>query len=55
MVYRQSPKNDQGDPMSDVSVEPKPAERAVAAQLSTLDRFLPVWIGAAMVLGIALG
>ncbi|MCC6435624.1 MAG: arsenical-resistance protein, partial [Acidimicrobiales bacterium] len=41
--------------MSDVSVEPKPAERAVAAQLSTLDRFLPVWIGAAMVLGIALG
>jgi arsenite transporter len=30
-------------------------DRAVAARLSTLDRFLPVWIGAAMVLGIVLG
>jgi len=32
-----------------------PAERAVAKQMSTLDRLLPVWIGAAMVLGLLLG
>ena len=31
------------------------AEKAVAARLSTLDRYLPVWIGAAMLLGIVLG
>jgi ACR3 family arsenite transporter len=32
-----------------------PPETAVAARLSTLDRFLPVWIVAAMLLGLALG
>ncbi len=30
-------------------------ERAVVARLSTLDRFLPVWIGVAMVVGLLLG
>ncbi len=34
---------------------PAPAEAAVAGRLSTLDRFLPVWIIAAMVLGLLLG
>ena len=34
---------------------PAPAEAAVAGKLSTLDRFLPVWIIAAMVLGLLLG
>ncbi|WP_368655867.1 arsenic resistance protein, partial [Rhodococcus sp. 1168] len=28
---------------------------AVAGKLSTLDRFLPVWIGVAMVVGLLLG
>ncbi|NYH80591.1 arsenical-resistance protein [Actinopolyspora biskrensis] len=32
-----------------------PAERAVAARMSVLDRFLPVWIGAAMILGLLAG
>ncbi|MGW0891531.1 ACR3 family arsenite efflux transporter [Saccharopolyspora sp. NPDC002578] len=30
-------------------------DNAVAAKLSTLDRFLPVWIGAAMILGLLAG
>jgi ACR3 family arsenite transporter len=30
-------------------------ERAIPSRLSTLDRFLPVWIGVAMVVGLALG
>ena len=30
-------------------------ERSVLGQLSTLDRFLPVWIGIAMAIGLALG
>ena len=32
-----------------------PPETHVAARLSTLDRFLPVWIGLAMVAGLLLG
>ena len=32
-----------------------PQDAAVLRRLSTLDRFLPVWIGAAMVLGVVLG
>lgn len=32
-----------------------PADTPVAARLSVLDRYLPVWIGAAMALGIGLG
>jgi ACR3 family arsenite transporter len=38
-----------------VATGPQSAEVPVLDKLSTLDRFLPVWIGAAMVLGIALG
>ena len=38
-----------------VVTEPQPEDAPVLEKLSTLDRFLPVWIGAAMALGIALG
>ncbi|MDO9174275.1 MAG: arsenical-resistance protein, partial [Actinomycetota bacterium] len=38
----------------DVSVDPIDG-RAATAHLSRLDRLLPVWIGAAMLLGIGLG
>jgi len=38
-----------------VVTEPRPEDSAVLEKLSTLDRFLPLWIGAAMVLGIVLG
>ena len=36
------------------TVDPSP-EPAVVGKLSTLDRFLPVWIGVAMVVGLGLG
>ncbi len=38
--------------MSEVSTTEHPA---VVGKLSTLDRFLPVWIGVAMVAGLLLG
>ena len=38
--------------MTTTVTEPEPA---VSAKLSTLDRYLPVWIGLAMVVGIGLG
>jgi ACR3 family arsenite transporter len=34
---------------------PEPDEQAVVARLSTVDRFLPLWIGAAMAAGLLLG
>ncbi|RNI24737.1 ACR3 family arsenite efflux transporter [Flexivirga caeni] len=39
--------------MSDTAT--RPAHAPVVAKLSTLDRFLPIWIGAAMVVGLLLG
>ncbi|WP_279325076.1 ACR3 family arsenite efflux transporter [Arthrobacter glacialis] len=42
--------------MSTKSITPSiPGEAAVVGKLSTLDRFLPVWIIAAMVIGLLLG
>ncbi|MGK2930820.1 MAG: ACR3 family arsenite efflux transporter [Acidimicrobiales bacterium] len=38
-----------------VVTEPQPEDAPVLEKLSTLDRFLPLWIGAAMVVGIGLG
>ncbi|HVM53243.1 MAG TPA: hypothetical protein VM262_08610 [Acidimicrobiales bacterium] len=38
-----------------VVTEPQPPEAPVLEKLSTLDRFLPLWIGASMALGIVLG
>jgi ACR3 family arsenite transporter len=40
--------------MSQLTVTPT-ADTGVASRLSVLDRYLPVWIGAAMALGIGLG
>ncbi|WP_030483989.1 ACR3 family arsenite efflux transporter [Nocardioides aequoreus] len=41
--------------MSDTVHEPRTDDDPVLRRLSTLDRFLPVWIGAAMVAGLLLG
>jgi ACR3 family arsenite transporter len=41
--------------MTTVSPAPTEGDAAVLEKLSTLDRFLPLWIGAAMLLGIGLG
>lgn len=46
---------DTGNPLHVKELAADPADRPVLASMSTLDRFLPVWIAVAMALGLALG
>ena len=41
--------------MTDITERPPAPDDTTPARLGTLDRLLPVWIGIAMALGIALG
>jgi ACR3 family arsenite transporter len=53
--YRASSNVDRGVCMANELTTEAPPIDAVVARLSLLDRFLPVWIGLAMLLGIVLG